>query len=323
MWFAIPSRMEESIWLLAALCSREVFVPLSTFAKAQSLLRNGIPFLDSEFLKHCPELQIFRIKYSNSDLEKIQTELFKSVEKGNLLLYPGHPFFPSSYLTLEEVPFLLRMKGSPIWMALPGVSVVGHREPSRSSLQWMEEHLAELFRTRDCFSVSGGARGVDQKAHLISLRTGKPTVVLLPSGLEQIYPSSLQPWVQDVVSSGGALLSEYEDHRKMQKHYFAQRNRLISGLGLVTLIIEARRRSGTLLTAQEAIEQGKPIWILPGHPMDPGFHGSLDLMRDCGNNTLVRDAWDLCLFFDSEIKVAKAQGLDPAKYLVEPSKAQH
>lgn len=315
--------MEESIWLLAYLCSREVFVSLASFLKAQRHLRNGVRFWSDEFFELCPEFRPMALKYNSTLLQSFRKELLQSVERGHLLLYPGHAFFPSDYLYLEEVPFLLRMKGSPIWMGLPGVSVVGHREPSRASLQWMEEHLAEFFRTRPCFSVSGGARGVDQKAHLVSLRVERPTVVLLPSGLEEIYPTSLVEWVDEILDSGGALLSEYEDERRMQKHFFAQRNRLISGLGIATLIIEARRRSGTLLTAHEALEQGKPLWILPGHPLDSGFQGSMDLIGDCGNNTLVRDATDLCLFFDSESSARIHREVHQVKYLVESGRLQH
>lgn len=306
--------MEESIWLLAALCSREIYVSLSSFLRAQNGLRKGVSFWSSEFFELCPEFTGWRLKYSNSELSDIRKELLESVERGHLLLYPGHSLFPSSCLQIEEIPFLLRLKGAPIWMGPMGLSVVGHREPSLASLEWMDDHLSQFFRETTCFSVSGGARGVDQKAHLISLRTGRPTVILLPSGLSQIYPASLKDWVDEVVSAGGAILSEYQDQKKMQKHFFAQRNRLISALGCATLIIEARRRSGTLLTAREALDQGKPVWVLPGHPMDPGFLGSLDFLADGGS--MVRDATDLCLLFNSEILSSFQSSDNSTKHLV-------
>jgi DNA processing protein len=106
--------------------------------------------------------------------------------------------------------------------------------------------------------------------------------------------------VPEVLAGGGALLSEFEDAMPMQKHFFSRRNRLISSLGCATVIIEARRRSGTLITAREALDQSKPLWVLPGHPMDPRMQGSLDLIIEGG--TPLRDAEDLNLLFASEIQ---------------------
>ena len=292
--------MESSIWLFSYLYSREIYSPLSSFLKALQVLKNGVPLFSGEFLSHCPEQEVLARKYTQSQLQAFLSGLCRAVEKGDLLLYPGHDLFPKEYLYLEEVPFLLRLRGSPVWLGLPGLSVVGHREPSRPSLLWMEEHLAEFFRRQSCFSVSGGARGVDQKAHWLSLQTGRPTVVLLPSGLDCMYPASWKENENLILEAGGAFLSEYPHSQPMRKQFFAQRNRLISGLGRATLVIEARRRSGTLLTAHEAIEQGRPLWILPGHPMDVHMQGSLDLLTN--GATPVQDATDLCLLFASEIQ---------------------
>lgn len=313
--------MQSSIWLLSYLYSREVFAPLDVFLQAVLLLRKGAGLFSQEFLEHCPELIPLSKKYSGPQLRKFLDELCRSVEKGHLLLYPGHPFYPKEYLTLEEVPYHLRMKGSPVWMALPGLSVVGHREPSPASLKWMDEHLAEFFRKTSCFSVSGGARGVDQKTHFLSLQTERPTVVLVPAGLSQIYPSSLQAWVEDILASGGAFISEYQDHQPMEKHFFAQRNRLISALGKATLIIEARRKSGTLLTAKEALDQGKPLWVLPGHPMDVHMQGSLELISN--GATPILDATDLSLLFDSEVQGLSGFHLDTDKHLVAEASLTH
>jgi DNA processing protein len=301
--------MESSIWLLAYLYSKEKYTQLASFLRGLEILRAGVGLFSSDFHHHCPELSLLESKYSSAQLQAVLRELCQSVCRGNLLLYPGHDLFPKSYLELEEVPYLLRMKGSPVWMALPGLAVVGSREPSQLSRQWMDRHLGEFLHSTPCFSVSGGARGVDQKAHLLSLLWNRPTVVLLPSGLENIYPSSLQELQIDILSQGGAFLSEYEDQRPMQKHFFAQRNRLISGLAKATLIIEARRKSGTLLTAQEAVEQHRPVWVLPGHPLDPQMLGSLHLIAE--GATPIQDAVDLVILFQSEVQ----QMTDPSEAL--------
>lgn len=307
--------MESSIWLLAYLYSLESFNPLQPFLRAAESLRQGVGLFSDDFLALHPQFRPLSVKHSRRQLQQILKDLCQSVERGHLLLYPGHSFYPQEYLLLEQVPYLLRLRGAPVWLALPGLSVVGHREPSASSLKWMEEHLAEFFRRQTCFSVSGGARGVDQKTHWLSLRTERPTVVLLPSGLNCIYPTSLQDWTCEILDGGGALLSEYEDDQKMEKHFFAQRNRLISGLGKATLIIEARRRSGTLLTAREALEQSRPLWILPGHPMDVHMQGSLDLL--VSGATPVLDATDLSLLFSSEVQGLTGFSLETHRHLVQ------
>jgi DNA processing protein len=162
---------------------------------------------------------------------------------------------------------------------------------------------------------------VDQKAHLLSLRTGRPTVVFIPAGLEKIYPTSLQEWIPEILSMGGALLSEYENRQPMQKHFFAQRNRLISALGKATLVIEARRHSGTLLTAKEAIEQSRPLWVLPGHPMDFHCQGSLELLIE--GATPVTSATDLSDLFNSEVQGLSALAPRSAKYLVGLRRVTH
>lgn len=306
--------MESSIRLLASLCSKEVFVPLSLFLRGVRALRSGSALFSRDFLESCPEFQNLRMKYNRSRLEAISREIEESVAKGHLLLYPGHPLFPAELVHLEEPPYLLRVKGEPVWAKLPGLSIVGHREPSNLSLAWMDQHLSEFLRHQNCFIASGGARGVDQKAHLLALRSGRPTVVLLPSGLENIYPSSLASWVPEILAKGGALVSEYEDNQMMQKHLFAQRNRLISGLGRATLIIEARSHSGTLLTAREALDQSRPLWVLPGHPMDPHCRGGLDLFME--GATPILNASQLSDLFDSEVQGISHLQFEIAKDLV-------
>jgi DNA processing protein len=107
----------------------------------------------------------------------------------------------------------------------------------------------------------------------------------------------------------------------MQKHFFAQRNRLISGLSRATLIVEARRHSGTMLTAREAIDQSRPLWVLPGHPMDPNCQGSLDLMIE--GATPVQCADDLSLLFHSEVQEISFRAVRLAKDLVGEIRSSH
>jgi DNA processing protein len=313
--------MEASIQQLACLYAQQPRTELEIFLRAAECLRSGEVLFSKSFLQLVPELEPLAVKTSRTRLGEILTEQLRSQDQGQRLLYPGHPMFPKSYLELEEVPYLLRLKGDPIWLRKPGIAVVGSREPSYQSTLWMDRHLTDFLRKTNCFTVSGGARGIDQKTHLISLLTGNPTVVLVPSGLRKLYPSSLLDLQNEILKQGGAFLSEYEDLMPMNKRFFVQRNRLISGLGKATLVIEAKWKSGTMLTAQEAVEQHRPVWVLPGHPMDPMMQGSLNLLYE--GAALVRDAQDLSLLFDTEVPSLTEHAVQQGKHLVEVSSSQH
>ncbi len=313
--------METDIWLWARLYSRERNPSLSFFFQILFKIRDGFSFPSAELSGAFPELEHILKKTNEKEISQIRQGHFRAVQNGHVLLYPGHELYPRPFLTLEYPPMLISMKGSPIWLASEGLSVVGSREPSEASLQWMEQNISVFLKHTNSYIVSGGARGVDQKSHLLALRTGRPTVVFLPAGLGRIYPDSLARIIPQILATGGCLLSEYDDQEPMQKHFFSQRNRLIAALGKATLIIEARRGSGTVLTAQRSLEQSKPVWILPGHPMDVGMGGSLDLFQDGG--TPVRDAVDLIQLFESEVQNFSCYDQDSIKYLVGSLKNDH
>lgn len=220
--------------------------------------------------------------------------------KGIRFIYPGHDFYPDCLLRMEIPPILLSYLGSPVWMSGLGLAVVGSRNPSRDGLRWLEESLPAFFAQQSVFIVSGGARGIDQKAHALSLQSGVPTVAMLPSGLGAIYPADLKDWVQSIVQGGGAVVSEYPYHQEIRKHYFLARNRLIAGLGIATILVEAGRRSGTLITARQCLDQGRPLWVVPSHPLDARARGGLDLVIE--GATLLKDAEDLNIFFRGEVQ---------------------
>ena len=106
-------------------------------------------------------------------------------DEGARILYPGHEDYPFEDSPLEHKPAFLACWGGSPWRDRPCMAVVGSREPSRTAAEWLQVHLAEFLRHQKCVIVSGGARGIDQKAHLLAVRAGQPTVVFLPSGLAQ------------------------------------------------------------------------------------------------------------------------------------------
>lgn len=222
-------------------------------------------------------------------------------EKGYDLLLPDHPDFPQRLRDLEDPPRGLFAWGAREALRKISLAVVGTREPSELTQAWLEKELRDFLRRQpDVQLVSGGARGVDQQAHRASLLAGRSTLVFLPSGFDEIYPADLGEWVPAIFKAGGIFLSEYSPDMGMRKAYFSERNRLISGFSAAVLAVEARRRSGTLLTTRAAAEQGRPVFVLPGHPYDVQAAGGLDLLAE--GATLVRDAQELSVFFDAEIQ---------------------
>ncbi|MBX3017790.1 MAG: DNA-protecting protein DprA [Bdellovibrionaceae bacterium] len=222
--------------------------------------------------------------------------------KGYALLLPSSPLWPRTKLRgLTDPPRGLFVLGAAQLLETPLLAVVGSREVSRPSLEWLETELGEFLRREvDVNLLSGGARGVDQCAHRTALRKGRPTVVFLPSGFDQIYPRELERWREDILRSGGCFVSEYAPGATMRKPYFGERNRLISAFSDGVLIVEARRRSGTLLTAKAAADQSRAVFVVPGAPYDSQFAGSLDLINE--GATMVRDAQELSVFFHVEIR---------------------
>jgi DNA processing protein len=228
-----------------------------------------------------------------------KAQLHKQLLYGVRFIYPGHDFYPSSLLRMYDPPILLSYLGSPVWMSQQGLSVVGSRNPKIESLNWLEQTLPALLQENNIYVVSGGARGIDQMAHSLCLRYEAPTVAMVPSGLGQIYPQELIGWVRDITAFGGAIVSEYPFQKPMRKNHFQARNRLIAGFSIATLIIEASVRSGTMITARQCAEQGRPLFVVPSHPLEINSRGGLDLI--CDGATPVRDAEDLRLFYHSEI----------------------
>lgn len=218
--------------------------------------------------------------------------------KGFHLLTPLSPDFPSHWLRCADPPLTLTVKGSLASLGAPALSVVGSREPGPESLRWLETELAEFCRSTRAVIVSGGARGIDQKAHAIAIRSGSPTVALLPSGLEQPYPADFERWFPAIIDGGGAIVSEYPAGAPMRKAHFHHRNRLIAAAGRLVLVVEARAKSGTLITAARAAEIGRPLLVVPGHPMDVRFIGNLQLLSE--GATPIRQNEDLTLFWQAE-----------------------
>lgn len=261
---------------------------------------------DAEFFRRLPEFETWREKPADW-WKRGADELRREHERGHRFLLFGESGFPSGLSSMSDPPWALTLKGSVETLSEPSLSIVGAREPLAESLAWMEEHLGSVLGCLPVTVVSGGARGVDQAAHRLSLRAGRPTVVYLPSGLASLYPADLKDWVMPVLDGGGAFVSEFHPRTPMRKWHFELRNRLIAAHGLATLVIEARERSGTWMTARAAIDNGRPVACLPSSPWETALGGNARLLGEGASP--VRDAQDVVMFLAAAIRGVQESSL--------------
>jgi DNA processing protein len=215
-------------------------------------------------------------------LKKREIQVFceKQKELGIQITYPGCWDYPVCFLEkLEDPPLLLFYLGQPVWLKHKCLAVVGSRKITVQSKKWLEDELWFFLKDTKSVVVSGGARGVDQEAHFQALRSSLPTIVALPSGINKMYPRSLDEWKNDVLAKGGVFISEYLPDEIMKPYHFIQRNRLIATLGTSVLIVQGEKRSGTLLTAKLALNLGQNLGVVPAHPMDTLYSGNLEVLR--------------------------------------------
>lgn len=210
------------------------------------------------------------------------------------------PTYPQTFLHLQNPPPLLFVEGELSWLKPQTINlaVVGKREIHAHTMKWMNEEFYKFLEiqgaSKNINILSGGARGIDQKAHTGALLYQHPTTVLLPSGLDCIYPQSLLSLKDSILENSGALISHYLPEAPMRKQNFYSRNELIAALADACLVIAAEKRSGTYKTALYCQTLGTPLAVLPSFPLDTHYSGSLQLIYD--GATMVRDASDLCLF---------------------------
>ena len=191
---------------------------------------------------------------------------------------PGDEDFPELLTQLSDPPPHLYVKGNADVLHLPSLAIVGSRNPTEGGVRNAFEFSRHLAKCGFCI-VSGLAQGIDAAAHRGALAAGAPTVAVLGNGIDTIYPASNRELAEQIIDAG-AIVSEYPPGTPPMRAYFPQRNRLISGLSLGTLVVEAARRSGSLITARLASEQGREVFALPGSIHNPLARGCHRLLRD-------------------------------------------
>jgi len=195
---------------------------------------------------------------------------------GAVLLAPDQPGYPEALAALDDAPPLLSVLGNAGLLAIRrAVAIVGARNASANGRR-LAEMLARGLGEAGWLVVSGMARGIDSAAHAACLDSG--TAAVLAGGVDNIYPPENED-LYAAITDRGAVVSEQPVGTEPQARHFPRRNRLISGLSLGVIVVEAAQRSGSLITARFAADQGREVFAVPGSPLDPRCRGSNGLLR--------------------------------------------
>ena len=208
------------------------------------------------------------------DWKSVEQQLSWASRPGNSLLASQSPDYPTLLHEITGLPPILFVQGNVGCLSNPQIAIVGSRKPSAGGKQIALE-FAESLSQSGLTITSGLAYGIDSAAHQGALQSAAATIAVLGSGLSNIYPRRHKALASQIRDGGGALISEHPPNAQPLAAHFPRRNRVISGLSLATVVIEAGEKSGSLITARLALEQGRDVMAVPGavqNPMAAGCH---------------------------------------------------
>lgn len=231
-----------------------------------------------------------------------EAELAAAERLGAVALCWGEAAYPAFLAATDDAPPVLYARGNVSMLTKPMVAMVGARNASINGRNLARRLAADLGRA-GMVVASGLARGIDTAAHEGALASG--TVAVLAGGVDVVYPPENQRLYDDVVAMGCAV-SEMPPGTQPQASHFPRRNRIISGLSLGVVVLEASLKSGSLITARMAADQGREVFAVPGHPADPRAAGPNDLIRH--GATLTERADDVLAVLGDLLRRPLAEG---------------
>ncbi len=242
-------------------------------------------------LEMLPELMVsggFNRMVRIPSVADAEAEMEAARKAGARFVGIGEPGYPPLLQTMDHPPPLLAVRGEASVFDLPAVAIVGARNASLAGIKMARTLAAELGREGYAI-VSGLARGIDTAAHQGSLATG--TVGVLAGGLDMPYPPENAGLIDDICEHGGAIVSEMPFGWQPRAQDFPRRNRLVAGAVFGLVVVEAAKRSGSLISARLAGEMGRLVFAVPGSPLDPRAGGTNALLKD--GATLVTETADI------------------------------
>ncbi len=291
------SDTERRDWLRLIRCESvgpiTFFALLRRFGTARAAL-DALPELARRGGRRAP------IKICSAD--EAERELAATHAVGGRMIARREPEYPPLLAEIADPPPLIGVRGDARLLARPTVAMVGSRNASLNGRR-LARQLAEDLGALSIVVASGLARGIDAAAHMGALATG--TVAVVAGGVDVVYPEDNRD-LHDEIVARGAVISEVAAGVRPRARHFPRRNRLISGLARGVVVVEANMRSGSLITARMALEQGREVFAVPGSPLDPRARGANDLIRQ--GAVLTESAADVRRVFD-ETMTPLATGL--------------
>jgi DNA processing protein len=247
--------------------------------------------------------------------DKVEAEMVRGSSIGARLVLAGDADYPALLAQADAAPPVLWSLGPGLPVRHKAVAIVGARNASAAG-QKIAHLLGKELGEAGFTVVSGLARGIDARAHEASLATG--TVAVLGGGIDDVYPPENAALYQRI-KDGGLILSESPPGYTARAQDFPRRNRIISGLSLGTIVVEAELRSGSLITARLAAEQNREVFAVPGSPLDPRSKGCNDLLRQganlCESAEDVIRALEIQMGFDAPATLYRADFPEPSASL--------
>lgn len=221
-----------------------------------------------------------------------EDEIHKVTEAGGSILTQDDEAYPDRLREIYDPPAVLWVRGNQELLARPGIAVVGTRHPSPYG-SGMAEMLSRDLANRRLVILSGMARGVDTAAHKGAIEAGGKTVAVWGTGIDVIYPKENKKLAESIVASGGTIISEYPLGTFPAPQNFPIRNRILSGMSVGVLVIEAAEYSGTRITARLAMEQNRDVYAVPGNVTNKNAWGPNTLIKQGAKLTATwEDVWE-------------------------------
>jgi len=249
-------------------------------------LFEGLPqILDGLTLK--PKV---REQLRNPNWELVEQDLAWLEQPDNHLITLDDPEYPLLLREIVDPPAALFVHGDPAVLASPQIAIVGSRNPTTSGKKTAKE-FARYLAGAGITITSGLAEGIDGISHQGALEASGMTIAVTGTGLDRVYPACHHALAKQIAQQGGALISEFPPGTPARAGHFPRRNRIISGLSLGVLVVEAALRSGSLITARQATEQGREVFAIPGSIHNPLARGCHAIIRQGAK--LVETAQDI------------------------------
>lgn len=194
------------------------------------------------------------------------------------LIHIYDKYYPKKLKTIYDKPIVLYVKGNKSILNEFSLAIIGCREHTKYG-EIVAKNISYKIAKNNIVTISGLARGIDSIAHKETLKAKGKTIAVIGSSIDNIYPEENKELAKEIIKNGGTIISEYVVGTKPQKMNFPARNRIISGMTDGVVVIEAKRKSGTMITVDFALEQGKEVFAVPGNILSKNSEGTNELIK--------------------------------------------